>query len=262
MNRLKDKKAIVTGAARGLGEAIVEHLASEGCDVVAWDIDFEQVQEASAKAAEKTGMAILREKVDVTDAKAVKKGVDNAVDSMGGLDIMVANAGINISGGSVDYDINNWRKVLEVNLVGWFLCAREAARIMLGQKGGSIIQINSKSGRKGSFKNHAYAASKFGGIGVTQSLALEYAEQGVRVNAICPGNLLDSPLWVEQLYKEYSGRLGISEDEVRQYYVNMVPMKRGCSYRDVTNIVVFLASDDSAYMTGQAINITGGQQMS
>jgi sorbitol-6-phosphate 2-dehydrogenase len=262
MDRLKDKKAIVTGAARGLGEAIVEHLASEGCDVIAWDIDFEQVQETAAKASEKTGMTIRGENVDVADAKAVKQGVDNAVTSMGGLDIMVANAGINISGGSVDYDINNWRKVLEVNLVGWFLCAREAARIMLGQKSGSIIQINSKSGRKGSFKNHAYAASKFGGIGVTQSLALEYAEQGVRVNAICPGNLLDSPLWVEQLYKEYSGRLGISEDEVRQYYVNMVPMKRGCSYRDVTNIVVFLASDDSAYMTGQAINITGGQQMS
>ncbi|MHC4131545.1 MAG: sorbitol-6-phosphate dehydrogenase [Planctomycetota bacterium] len=262
MDRLKDKKAIVTGAARGLGEAIVEHLASEGCDVVAWDIDFEQVQETAAKAAEKTGMTIRGEKVDVTDTRAVKQGVDNAVKSMGGLDIMVANAGINISGGSVDYHINNWRKVLEVNLVGWFLCAREAARIMLPQKSGSIIQINSKSGRKGSFKNHAYAASKFGGIGVTQSLALEYAEHGVRVNAICPGNLLDSPLWVEQLYKEYAGRLGISEDEVRQHYVNMVPMKRGCSYRDVSNIVVFLASDDSAYMTGQAINITGGQQMS
>jgi sorbitol-6-phosphate 2-dehydrogenase len=159
MDRLKDKKAIVTGAARGLGEAIVEHLASEGCDVVAWDIDFEQVQETAAKAAEKTGMTIRGEKVDVTDTRAVKQGVDNAVKSMGGLDIMVANAGINISGGSVDYHINNWRKVLEVNLVGWFLCAREAARIMLPQKSGSIIQINSKSGRKGSFKNHAYAAS-------------------------------------------------------------------------------------------------------
>jgi sorbitol-6-phosphate 2-dehydrogenase len=262
MDRLKDKKAIVTGAARGLGEAIIEHLASEGCDVLAWDIDFERVQETAGKAAEKTGRTVLGAKVDVTDAQAVRQGVDSAVASLGRLDIMVANAGINISGGSVDYDVNDWRKVLEVNLVGWFLCAREAARVMLPRKSGSIIQINSKSGRKGSFKNHAYAASKFGGIGVTQSLALEYAEHGVRVNAICPGNLLDSPLWVNQLYKEYAGRLGISEDEVRQHYVNMVPMKRGCTYRDVTNVVVFLASDDSAYMTGQAINITGGQQMS
>jgi len=262
MGRLKDKKAIVTGAARGLGEAIVEHLALEGCNVVAWDIDFEHVEETASKVAETTGMTVRGAKVDITDAQAVRQGVDNAVAYLGGLDIMVANAGINISGGSIDYDVNDWRKVLEVNLVGWFLCAREAARVMLPQKSGSIIQINSKSGRKGSFKNHAYAASKFGGIGLTQSLALEYAEKTVRVNAICPGNLLDSPLWVNQLYKEYAGRLGISEDEVRRHYVNMVPMKRGCTYRDVTNIVVFLASEDSAYMTGQAINITGGQQMS
>jgi sorbitol-6-phosphate 2-dehydrogenase len=261
MDRLKNKKAIVTGAARGLGEAIVEHLASEGCDVVAWDINYEQVQETAATVVEKTGKKVIGAKVDVTVPQAVKQGVDDAVASLGGLDIMVANAGINISGASVDYDINDWRRVIEVNLMGWFLCAREAARVMLPQKSGSIIQINSKSGKKGSFKNHAYAASKFGGIGIVQSLALEYAEQGVRVNAICPGNLLDSPLWTIQLYKEYADRLGISEEQVRERYVNMVPMKRGCAYRDVSNIVVFLSSDDSTYMTGQALNITGGQQM-
>jgi len=262
MNRLKDKKAIVTGAARGLGEAIVERLATEGCDVVAWDIDFEKVQETAGRTAEKTGMKVYGAEIDITDAQAVRQGVDDTVKSLGGVDIMVANAGINVSGGSIDYDVNDWRKVLEVNLVGWFLCAREAARVMLANGSGSIIQINSKSGKKGSFKNHAYAASKFGGIGLTQSLALEYAKQGVRVNAICPGNLLDSPLWVNQLYKEYSKNLGISEEAVREHYVKMVPMQRGCTYQDVTNVVVFLASDDSSYMTGQALNVTGGQQMS
>ncbi len=96
---------------------------------------------------------------------------------------------------------------------------------------------------------------------MTQSLALEYAEQGVRVNSICPGNLLDSPLWVNQLYKEYAKNLGKTEEEVRQHYVNMVPMKRGCAYKDVINAVVFFASDESSYMTGQGINVTGGQQM-
>ncbi len=262
MNRLEGKKAIVTGAARGLGESIVEHLASEGCDVVAWDIDRAQVEQTAETVAAKTGRKICGAKVDITIDAAVRQGVDDAVTFLGGLDIMVANAGINISGGSIDYDVNDWRKVIEVNLVGWFLCAREAARVMLSNGGGSIIQINSKSGRKGSFKNHAYAASKFGGIGLTQSLALEYAEQGVRVNSICPGNLLDSPLWVNQLYKEYAKNLGKTEAEVRQHYVNQVPMKRGCTYRDVTNNVVFLASDDSNYMTGQGINVTGGQQMS
>jgi len=262
MNRLEGKKAIVTGAARGLGEAIVEHLAREGCDVVAWDINEEGVQQTAKNVAAKTGRKISGAKVDITSDVAVRQGVDEAVEFLGGLDIMVANAGINISGGSIDYDINDWRKVLEVNLVGWFLCAREAARVMLPQGSGSIIQINSKSGRKGSFKNHAYAASKFGGIGVTQSLALEYAEEGVRVNSVCPGNLLDSPLWVNQLYKEYAKNLGKTEEEVRQHYIDAVPMKRSCTYNDVANAVVFYASDESSYMTGQSINVTGGQQMS
>jgi len=261
MDRLKGKKAIVTGAARGLGEAIAGRLASEGCDVVAWDIDLESVRETADKAAGKTGMIVQGAKIDITEAQAVRQGVDDAVEFLGGLDIMVANAGINISGASIGYDASDWRKVIEVNLVGWFLCAREAARVMLAKGNGSIIQINSKSGKKGSFKNHAYAASKFGGIGVTQSLALEYAEQGVRVNAICPGNLLDSPLWVNQLYEEYAKNLGITEEAVRERYVKMVPMRRGCTCQDVTNVVVFLASDDSSYMTGQAINVTGGQQM-
>ena len=122
-------------------------------------------------------------------------------------------------------------------------------------------QINSKSGKKGSFKNSAYAASKFGGIGFTQSLALELAEAGVRVNSICPGNLLDSPLWVNSLYKQYAQNLSITEAEVRQKYIDQVPMKRGCTYDDVCHVVVFLASDQAAYMTGQAINVTGGQEM-
>jgi sorbitol-6-phosphate 2-dehydrogenase len=123
------------------------------------------------------------------------------------------------------------------------------------------VQINSKSGRKGSFKNSAYAASKFGGIGLTQSLALEFAEEGIRVNAICPGNLLDSPLWVNSLFEQYARIQGITREEVRRKYIEQVPMKRGCQYEDVGNVLVFLLSDASSYMTGQAINVTGGQQM-
>jgi sorbitol-6-phosphate 2-dehydrogenase len=129
------------------------------------------------------------------------------------------------------------------------------------QKRGVILEINSKSGKKGSYKNSAYAASKFGGIGLTQSLALELAEDGIRVNALCPGNLLDSPLWVNSLYEQYSRNQGISKEEVRKKYVDQVPMKRGCAYEDVCNVLVFLASDQASYMTGQAINVTGGQEM-
>jgi sorbitol-6-phosphate 2-dehydrogenase len=132
---------------------------------------------------------------------------------------------------------------------------------MKAQCSGSIIQVNSKSGKKGSYKNSAYAASKFGGIGHTQSIALELAEYGIRANAVCPGNLLDSPLWTDSLYKQYAQKWGITEEEVRQKYIDQVPLRRGSTYDDVTNVIVFLASDQSSYMTGQAINVTGGQEM-
>ncbi len=261
MGMLDGKKAIVTGGGQGLGAAIVEHLAEEGCDVVIWDVNQETADKAAFEIAQRTGRTITADVVDVTDAERVRVAVDIAVARMGRLDVMVCNAGILISGASIELDVAAWRKVIDVDLTGYFLCAREAARVMLPKKQGSIIQINSKSGKKGSFKNAAYAAAKFGGIGVTQSLALEFAEQGVRVNAICPGNLLNSPLWVNSLFKQYAKNQGITEEEVRQKYIDQVPMKRPCEYRDVSNVVVFLASDASGYMTGQAINVTGGQEM-
>lgn len=261
MGMLDGKKAIVTGGGQGLGAAIVEHLAEEGCDVVIWDVNQETADQTATDIAERTGRIVTADVVDVTDAERVRVAVDIAVARMGRLDVMVCNAGILISGASVDLDVASWRKVLDVDLTGYFLCAREAARVMLPNKQGSIIQINSKSGKKGSFKNAAYAAAKFGGVGVTQSLALEFAEQGIRVNALCPGNLLNSPLWVNSLFKQYAKNQGITEEEVRQKYIDQVPMKRPCEYRDVSNVVVFFASDASGYMTGQAINVTGGQEM-
>ena len=150
---------------------------------------------------------------------------------------------------------------MEVNLLGYFYCVKAVADVMIKQGYGNIIQINSKSGKKGSFKNSAYAASKFGGIGLTQSLALEFAPHNIRVNAICPGNLLDSPLWVDSLYEQNARNQGITKEEVRQKYLNQVPLGRGCTYEDVANVLVFLASDQASYMTGQAINVTGGQEM-
>jgi sorbitol-6-phosphate 2-dehydrogenase len=261
MGLLEGRKAIVTGAAQGLGAAIVEHLAAEGCDVVGWDLQQDALDQTVDAVRQQTGRRVMGQKVDITDADAVRAAVDAAAHWLGGLDIFVANAGILFSGDSITFDVAKWRKVIDVNLVGFFICAREAARVMLEHGGGSIIEINSKSGKKGSFRNSAYAASKFGGIGLVQSLALEFAEQGVRVNAVCPGNLLNSPLWVNSLFKQYAANQGISEEAVRQKYIDQVPMKRPCEYRDVTNVVAFLASDAAGYMTGQAINVTGGQEM-
>lgn len=124
-----------------------------------------------------------------------------------------------------------------------------------------IIEINSKSGKKGSLHNCAYSASKFGAIGLTQSLALDLAEDGIRVNAVCPGNFLDSPMWKNGLYEQYAQKLNIPKEKVRQAYIDKVPLKRGCIYEDVSNLVLFLSSEEASYMTGQAINVTGGQEM-
>jgi sorbitol-6-phosphate 2-dehydrogenase len=184
-----------------------------------------------------------------------------AVERYGKLDLLVANAAVVFSGAIEDFEADKWRKVIDVNLVGYFLCARAAARVMIPQRSGNIIQINSKSGKLGSYRNSAYAASKFGGIGLTQSLALELATYGVRVNAICPGNLLDSPLWRDSLFEQYAKNQGLTVEQVREKYLAKVPLGRSCQYEDVANVMVFLASSKASYMTGQAINVTGGQEM-
>jgi sorbitol-6-phosphate 2-dehydrogenase len=258
---LQDKVAIVTGGGQGLGAAICLRLADEGAHVVVADINLGTAEQTAAEIVERTGRKALALQVNVTDEAQVEALVRRTVDKLGRLDVLVSNAGVLRSGPIEEFDAEDWRFVMNVNLFGYFLSAKHAARVMKSQGGGAIVQINSKSGKKGSFKNSAYAASKFGGIGLTQSIALELAEYGVRVNSVCPGNLLDSPLWVNSLYGQYAQRWGITEEEVRQKYVDQVPMKRGCTYEDVANVVVFLASDQSSYMTGQAINVTGGQEM-
>ncbi len=264
---LQDKVAIVTGGGQGLGQAICWRLAREGCNVVVADLNEATAAETAAAITEylqdeaEVGGHAIAFKVDVTDEAQVAAMVDRAVQEFGRLDILVSNAGVLIAEEISEFPANKWRAVIDVNLFGYFLCAKHAARVMKAQRSGVILQINSKSGKKGSYKNSAYAASKFGGIGLTQSIALELAEYGVRANAVCPGNLLDSPLWVDSLYRQYAKKWGITEEEVRQRYIDQVPMKRGCTYDDVTNVVVFLASDQASYMTGQAINVTGGQEM-
>jgi len=258
--KLTNKVVIVTGAGQGLGEAIALRLAREECKVAVADVDFCGAKRTAKKIKEIKGESLPLE-VDVTKGDQVRKMVKETVKAFGHLDVVVSNAGILKSYELIEFPEEDWRRVIEVNLIGYFLVAKEAAKIMKKQKNGVIIQINSKSGKKGSYWNSAYATSKFGGIGLTQSIALDLAPYGIRVNAVCPGNLLDSPLWVKSLYKQYAKKWGVSEEEVRKKYESQVPLGRGCRYQDVTNIVVFLASDQSSYMTGQAINVTGGEEM-
>ena len=253
---LKGKVALVTGASQGLGEALALRLDREGCKVAVCDINIEGARKVAAQLKE--GAAF---QVDVTNYETCKAAADAVVEKWGTIDILVANAAIVKSGDIFNLSPETFKLVTDVNLNGYFNTVKAVAPVMLANKKGSIIQINSKSGKKGSFKNGAYASSKFGGVGLTQSLALEFAEEGVRVNSICPGNLLNSPLWVNSLFKQYAANQGTTEEKIREKYINQVPMKRSCEYEDIENVMVFLASDMSSYMTGQAINVTGGQQM-
>jgi sorbitol-6-phosphate 2-dehydrogenase len=265
---LAGKVAVVTGGAQGLGRAISERLAKEGCAVVVADLNEPGAKEAAAALAKATGARVVGAKVDVTREAEVEKLFVDAERAFGRVDVVVSNAGILIAEPIAEADAEKWRAVMTVNLFGYFLVTKHACRIMKKQRSGSIIQINSKSGKKGSAANSAYAASKFGGVGHTQSVALEMAKYNVRCNAVCPGNLLDSPLWTDPdkgLFVQYlrAGKVPGATDvaDVRKAYVDQVPMKRGCAYDDVCDAVVFLASDASAYITGLALSVTGGQEM-
>ncbi|MBQ9756556.1 MAG: sorbitol-6-phosphate dehydrogenase [Clostridia bacterium] len=253
---LKGKVAVVTGASQGLGEALALRLDKEGCKVAVCDINYEGAKAVADKLSDAIALA-----VDVTKYDQLEAAAKAVLDKWGQVDVLICNAAIVKSGDIFALSPEAFKLVTDINLNGYFNTVKAFAPSMLERKSGSIIQINSKSGRKGSFKNGAYASSKFGGVGLTQSLALEFAESGVRVNCICPGNLLNSPLWVNSLFKQYAANQGITEEEVRAKYINQVPMKRSCEYKDIEDVMVFLASDYSGYMTGQAINVTGGQQM-
>ncbi len=259
--RFKDRVAMITGGAQGLGKAICERFANEQGIVIVADINEDGAKSTAEAIADQYNVQTLGVGLDVTDDFEVHTAMENVENAFGRLDILVANAGVLKAGEITMFPVSEWRQVIEVNLIGYMICAKHACQIMQKQNGGVIIQINSKSGKKGSFRNSAYAASKFGGIGLTQSLALEMAQYGVRVNAVCPGNLLDGTLWQDSLFEQYAATQGLTVEEVRKKYMDQVPLGRGCSYDDVTNVVAFLASDEASYMTGQAINITGGQEM-
>lgn len=254
--KFEGKVVAVTGAAQGLGRALAERCAAEGAKVVVGDLNIEGAKETAAALPDAAAAGL-----DVTKYDQCEAFARTAVDRYGHVDILIANAAVLISGPIADFDPDKWKFVIDVNLCGCFNTIKAFIPHFRKNGGGVVVQINSKSGKKGSAKNSAYAASKFGGIGLIESLALELAQENIRLNAICPGNLLDSPLWVNSLFKQYARNQGITEEEVRQKYIDQVPMRRGCQYDDVANCMVFLASDDSSYMTGQAINVTGGQQM-
>ena len=266
--RLSGKITIVTGAAQGFGKGIAEELYKEGASVVIADMN----EPLAKEVADSLGERAVSIAVNVSDEESVANMVAQTVEKFGGLDIMLANAGVVRSGPIAEMEKKDFEFVTNVNYTGFFLCAKYAAIIMQAQHEADpdamfdIVTLNSKSGLEGSNKNFAYAGSKFGGIGLTQSFALELCTYNIKVNAVCPGNYLDGPLWTDPergLFVQYlnAGKVPGAKtvDDVRRFYEAKVPMNRGCLPLDVARAVMYCV--EQKYETGQAIPVTGGQVM-
>ena len=259
--RLANRRAVVTGAAQGIGRALADRLADEGADVVVMDINQAQAETAAAEIAAASGRKSAAVAVDVTDEDSVSGAMARAAEILGGIDLFVNNAGVLKSSFITEFPKKDWDFVLGVNLTGAFLCLKHAAKYMIEGKRGSMVVISSRSGKRGGLWNHAYCASKFGVIGLVQCVALDLAPHGIRVNAICPGNALDTPLW-KDLAVQYAKKYNETPEQVLERYRKRVPLGRGCDVKDIADLATFLASDESSYMTGQAVNLTGGEIMS
>lgn len=254
--------AVVIGGGQTLGAFLCEGLAQAGYRIAVADLNAEHAQHVAAEINLRHGAGrALGIGADATDENSVKdltKAVDAA---FGQVNLLVYSAGMAKAAPITQFKLDDFDLSLQVNLVGYFLCAREFAQLMIRDKlAGRIIQINSKSGKVGSKHNSGYSAAKFGGVGLTQSLALDLAEYGITVHSLMLGNLLKSPMF-QSLLPQYAEKLGLRVDQVEQYYIDKVPLKRGCDYQDVLNTLLFYASDKASYCTGQSINITGGQVM-
>lgn len=268
--RLAGKRAVVTGSAQGFGLGIAKALYATGASVVIADLPT-QDEAAKAVVAELGSRAFFCP-VDVSNEASVETMVCDAVEQLGGLDIMISNAGVIKAGSLSDMDAKTFEFVNKVNYTGYFLCAKYASEIMKAQfesnhsTWSDIIQINSKSGLTGSKNNFAYAGGKFGGIGLTQSFALELAPYQIKVNAICPGNYYEGPLWADPekgLFVQYlqAGKVPGAKtvEDVRNYYLSLSPIRRGCTPEDVAKAIFYCV--EQTYETGQAIPVTGGQVM-
>jgi rhamnose utilization protein RhaD (predicted bifunctional aldolase and dehydrogenase)/NAD(P)-dependent dehydrogenase (short-subunit alcohol dehydrogenase family) len=272
--RAENKTIIVTGAAMGFGEGIARCLLQQGANIVVADLNEEVGKATVAKfnSLAKSNRAIFV-KTNVGEIPSIENMVHETICNFGAIDCFISNAGVLRAGGLEDMTLENFEFVTKINYNAYFYCTKVVSRIQKLQTKyakpdyyADIIQINSKSGLRGSKANFAYAGGKFGGIGLTQSFALELAPFRIKVNSICPGNFYEGPLWSDPengLFVQYlrAGKVPGSKtiDDVKAFYLAQVPMQKGCSPEDVTKGALYLM--EQCGETGQALPITGGQVM-
>jgi len=262
MERFKGKTVVVTGGNRGIGYAIAERFAKEGAGVVIASVE-EHVHEAAKAMASATNAKVSAVLCDVTSVADVKNLYSVAYEQFGSIDISIQNAGIITIKKIEDLTEKQWDDTMEVNTKGVFLCCQEAIRYMRKSgKGGKLINTASGQARDGFIYTPHYAASKFGVMGMTQSLAKELALEDITVNAICPG-IITTDMWDynDKVWGEMLGDYAPGE-LMADWVQNNIPMKRAGEGKDVAGLVSFLASEDADYITGQTINVDGGLIMS
>jgi NAD(P)-dependent dehydrogenase (short-subunit alcohol dehydrogenase family)/rhamnose utilization protein RhaD (predicted bifunctional aldolase and dehydrogenase) len=273
IGRVENKVVVITGAAQGFGAGIAEAMWAEGANIVIADLNEEKGRQFTDHLnLQATKNRALFIPTDVSDAESVEEMVRKTVLHFGGIDVMISNAGILRAGSLEDLTPGTFDLITKVNYNGYFHCVKYASKVMKMQytyRTGifmDIIQINSKSGLKGSNRNFAYAGGKFGGIGLTQSFALELMPFHIKVNSICPGNFFDGPLWSDPengLFVQYlkAGKIpgATSLQDVKRHYEAQVPAGRGCLASDVAKAIFYVI--DQEYETGQAVPVTGGQEM-
>ncbi|MBL7107177.1 MAG: SDR family oxidoreductase [Phycisphaerae bacterium] len=261
-NILQDRIAVVTGAGSGIGRSIAIGLARAGAMVVLADIDTNAAEEtASFLSKELPDSSTFVVGCNVTSESDVDKAYQSLLQRWGGLDILVNAAGVAPAFPLVDFPVDKWRFALEVNLTGYFLMARGAARIMTNQQiGGSIINISSKSGIEPSKNNTPYNATKAGELHMARGWAMELGPQNIRVNSVCPGNVFEgSKIWNPEYIKVCAKKYGIKPEEVIPYYISKTMLNREIKGQDIADSVVFLCSDQARRITAQTIVTDSGQ---